>query len=77
MQRERNVGVGRTESHHGFDIQAAVHGMQGFENRGISGQLRGGAVANFADGEIQTAAPAPFVVFACAFENSTASSTAR
>ena len=32
--------------------------MQGFENRESCGQLRSGSIADFADGEIQTAAPA-------------------
>ena len=56
----------------------AVHGAQSVEQRGIAGQLRGGAVADLVDGEGQES---PAVrgdgFFAAALERSTASSTAR
>ena len=48
-QRKGNVGVGRAEAEIGAQAQMAVDGAQSFEQRGIGGQMGGGAVADFVE----------------------------
>ncbi len=47
-QRERNVGIGRAKAEIGAQPKVPIDRAQSFKQRRIGGQVRGGAIADFA-----------------------------